>query len=419
MRIAHDTQEGSTATLASPPPRQTELPPWPSFDHDEVEAAAAVLQSGRVNYWTGQEGRRFEEEFAQFVGCQHAVAVANGTVALELALEAAGLGPGDDVILTSRTFIASASSIVMRGARPIMADVDSASQNVTAQTIREALTPRTAAIVAVHLAGWPCEMDPILELARERGLKVIEDCAQAHGATYRGQMVGTLGDVAAFSFCQDKIMTTGGEGGMVTTNSRDIWERAWRFKDHGKSWEKIYHQPDTGVFRWVHESFGTNWRLTEMQSAIGRVQLRKLPQWLARRRRNATILTERLEQIPALRIPRPPRHIEHAYYKYYIFLRPEMLKEGWDRDRIVQTISAEGIPCGSGSCSEIYLEGAFQESRLQPAERLPVAKALGETSLVLVVHPTLSESNMQEMARVVEKALAKASVRASSQRRSA
>jgi hypothetical protein len=387
------------------PVRTAPLPPWPYFGEDEVEAAVAALRSGRVNYWTGEEGRRFEREFAAFTGCAYAVAVANGTVALELALQALGVGPGDEVIVPSRTFIASASCAVMRGATPVVADVDPVSQNLTAETVAAALTPRTKAIIAVHLAGWPCEMDSILELAQEKGLFVIEDCAQAHGATYKGRPVGSFGDAAAFSFCQDKIMTTGGEGGMLTTNRREVWERAWSYKDHGKSYATVYHREHPPGFRWLHESFGTNWRMTEMQAAIGRVQLRKLPAWVAKRRRNAAVLTGHFCRLPALRVTVPPEDVGHAYYKYYTFVRPELLKDGWDRDRVMLAVQAEGIPCFVGSCSEIYREEAFRRAGLGPAEPLPVARELGETSLMFLVHPTLSETDMEDTARAVEKVL--------------
>ncbi len=387
------------------PIRNTPFAPWPYFEDDEVEAAAAVLRSGRVNYWTGEEGRQFEREFAAFTGCAYAVAVVNGTVALELALHALGVGPGDEVIVPSRTFIASASCAVMRGVTPVVADVDPVSQNLTAETVAAALTPRTKAVIAVHLAGWPCEMDSILELARKKGLFVIEDCAQAHGATYKGRPVGSFGDAAAFSFCQDKIMTTGGEGGMLITNRREVWERAWSYKDHGKSYEAVYHREHPPGFRWLHESFGTNWRMTEMQAAIGRVQLRKLPGWVAKRRRNAAILTERFSRLPALRVTVPPEEVDHAYYKYYAFVRPEALKDGWDRDRVMLAVQAEGIPCFVGSCSEIYREEAFRREGLGPAEPLPVARELGETALMFLVHPTLSEVDMEETARAVEKVL--------------
>jgi sugar O-acyltransferase (sialic acid O-acetyltransferase NeuD family) len=369
--------------------------PWPSFAEDEIEAALAVLRSGKVNYWTGDEGRQFEAEFAAATGCRYAVALANGTLALELALYALGIGPGDEVIVPSRTFIASASCVVTRGATPVIADVDRVSQNLTSETVRAVISPRTKAIIAVHLAGWPCEMDALMQLAQQHQLKVIEDCAQAVGATYRGRPVGCLGDVAAFSFCQDKIITTGGEGGMLTTNDESLWERAWSFKDHGKSWDAVHHRQHSGVFKWLHESFGSNYRLTEMQSAMGRVALRKLPASVRQRQRNARLLNESLAQIPALRLTIPPAGISHSYYKYYAFLRPERLNAGWSRDRIVRELQQAGIPCGSGCCSEIYLEEAFQRAGVGPAHRLPVARELGESSLMFLVHPTLSEEALR------------------------
>jgi hypothetical protein len=381
--------------------------PWPYFAEDEIEAAAAVLRSGRVNYWTGEEGRLFEQEFAEFTECRHAVAVANGTVALELALRALGIGPGDDVITTSRTYFATASSVVAAGARPVFADVDRNSQNITAETIRTVFTPATRAIIAVHLAGWPCEMDEILKVAGQFGLKVIEDCAQAHGATHRGQPVGSFGDVGAFSFCQDKNMTTAGEGGMVTTNSERLWQRMWSYKDHGKSYEKACREVHPPGFRWLHESFGTNWRLSEVQSAVGRVALRKLPQWVATRRKYAALLTERLSRIPGLRVPSPPQHAGHAYYKFYAFVAPEELAEGWDRDRIALRIAGQGVPCTTGSCSEVYLEEAFPP-RWRPRKRLPVARELGENSLMFLVHPTLTEANLARTCEVTQQVMLQA-----------
>lgn len=383
---------------------------WPHFDAEEIEAVQAVLRSGHVNYWTGQQGRLFEREFADACGCRYGVAVANGTLALELGLRALGIRAGDEVVVTPRSFIASASCAVVCGGTPVFADVDPVSQNMTAETIEAVLSPRTTAIVAVHLAGWPCEMERISRLARIRGIKLIEDCAQAHGATHHGAPVGSFGDVAAFSFCQDKIITTGGEGGMLVTNNRAVWERAWAYKDHGKRYEVVYDRAHPPGFRWLHESFGSNWRLTEMQAAIGRIQLRKLPQWLKRRRRNAAILTNAFRRQPALRITQPPAHIGHAYYKYYVFVRPERLKPGWSRDRIVSAITAKGVPCFSGSCSEIYREKAFVDAGLAPRERLPVARELGETSMMFLVHPELTYDEMQHTCRAVKSVLAQATV---------
>ncbi len=381
---------------------------WPHFDDEQIAAVEAVLRSGKVNYWTGEQARAFEHEFAAACACPYGVALANGSLALELALHVLGVGPGDEVVVTPRSFVASASSVLLRGARPVFADVDPVSQNITADTIRAALSARTKAIIAVHLAGWPCEMAPVLELARERGLKVIEDCAQAHGALYRGRPVGSFGDVAAFSFCHDKIMTTGGEGGMLVTRDEALWRAAWAYKDHGKSYDAVYHREHPPGFRWLHETLGSNWRMTEMQAVIGRMQLTRLPDWLARRRRHAAQLTAAFRKVPALRVTEPPADVDHAYYKYYTFVRPQLLKPDWSRDRLLSAIAAEGVPCFSGSCSEIYLEKLFERAGLRPAERLPVARELGETSLMLLVHPTLAEADIRRACRVVAEVCARA-----------
>lgn len=401
----------NTSRLAidgGPPVRHAPFSPWPHYDRDEIEAVAAVLASGQVNYWTGQECRRFEEEYAARCGVGHAVALMNGTVALELALHTLGIGPGDEVVTASRTFIASASCAVMRGARPVIADVDPVSQNITAETIAAALTPRTKAIVAVHLAGWPCDMDAILALARKHGLKVIEDCAQAHGATWKGRPVGSFGDAAAFSFCQDKIITTGGEGGMLVTDDPEVWQKAWSFKDHGKGWNAVYNRAHPPGFRWLHESFGTNWRMTELQAAIGRLQLAKLPAWRAARQRNAEVLEKALADVPGLRLTPVPDHVGHARYRYYTFLKPERLRPEWDQLRVIEAVKAEGVPCFSGSCSEIYLEQAFVSAGWA-REPLPVAQALGMTSLCFLVHPTLMEADMRDTAAAVSKVMQAAS----------
>jgi len=412
--MSGDNCVGITVTPVSPtklaidggrPVRKEPFAPWPYFEHEELAAVARVLESGKVSYWTGDEGRQFEGEFAASVGCRHAVAVANGTVALELALRGLGIGPGDEVIVPSRTFIASASCVFMCGAVPVVADVDKDSQNITAATVREVLSERTRAIIVVHLAGWPCDMDPILELAREHRLKVIEDCAQAQGATYRGRAVGSMGDAGAFSFCQDKIMTTGGEGGMMTTNDTELWSRAWAFKDHGKSYDAVYRRHHPPGYRWLHESLGTNWRLTEMQSALGRVLLRKLPKYIQKRQHLAAALDQRFSELAAFRVTRRPDHLTHAYYRYSVFLRPERLRDGWDRQRVQDAVNAEGVPCFVGGCSEIYLEGMFPVE-LRPSRSLPVAKELGETALTFLLHPTLDERDMEDTAAAVEKVLA-------------
>jgi len=400
-------RNGLVAVSGGTSQRTKKLPPWPYFAEDEITAVADVMRCGRVNYCTGQQGREFEHEFAVACACKHAVAVANGTVALELALRCLGIGAADHVVTSSRTFVASASCIAMLSATPIFADVDRDTQNITPETIREVLTPQTRAIVVVHLAGHPCEMDSILQLARERNLFVVEDCAQAQGATYRGRPVGSFGHVAAFSFCQDKITSTLGEGGMLTTSSSEMWQRAAAFRDHGQKLQATLVEQEHSGFRWVHDSVGTNWRMTEAQATVGRKQLKKVAMWLEKRRKLASIFVRRLSQIPALRVPLPPSHVGHAYYRFYVFVRPERLKPGWTRDLILQAINAEGVPCFSGSCGEVYLEKAF--AGMRPPTRRQVASELRETSLAFLVHPTINEEDIEDVACAVEKVMASAS----------
>ncbi len=367
---------------------------WPSFTEEEAEAVKKVLLSNKVNYWTGEECRKFEKEFSKYCNCKYGVALANGTVAIDLALISIGIGSGDEVIVTPRTFLASASCIINCGATPVFADVDLDSQNITAQSIEEVITEKTKAIICVHLAGWPCEMDEIMNLAKQNNLYVIEDCAQCHGARYKGKPLGSFGHMAAWSFCQDKIMTTGGEGGMLTTNDKSLWEKAWSYKDHGKCYDTVYHKEHPPGFRWLHESFGTNWRMTEMQAAIGRIQLKRLDSWVNIRRKNAALLNESFKDIDGLRLTLPGTDIYHSYYKYYVFVEPEKFNRGWDRDRFMVEVMNHDVQCMSGICPEVYLEKAFENHGLVYKKRLENAKELGETSLMFLVHPTLTEDDM-------------------------
>ena len=377
--------------------------PWPSFTEEEADAVSRVLLSNKVNYWTGQEGREFEREFAAFAGTEYAVAVANGTLALDLALQGLGIGPGDEVVVTPRTFLASATSVINAGATPVFADVDPDTQNITPESVAAVITPNTKAVVCVHLAGWPCDMDGMMALADKHGLFVIEDCAQAHGATYKGKPVGGLGHVGCWSFCQDKIMSTGGEGGMVTTNERSLWSRMWSFKDHGKSWDAVYEREHPPGFRWLHESAGTNWRLTEMQSAIGRIQLQRMTDWTKARQANCRAIWEAAALLPGLRVPTVPVEVGHAGYKCYVFIDGAAFDEPVAdvRDRVMSTIVESGVPCFSGSCSEVYLEKAFTDLGLGPKERLPQARALGESALMFLVHPTLVETEIAKTCSVL------------------
>jgi len=387
----------------------TNLEPWPSFTQEEVDAVSKVILSNKVNYWTGQECREFEREFAEFTQTRYAVALSNGTVALDVALKALEIGNGDDVIVTSRTFLASASSIVTAGANPIFADVELDSQNISRHTIEAVLTPNTKAIICVHLAGLMCDMDPIMDLAQEKGLYVIEDCAQAHGAMYKGRSAGSIGHIGAWSFCQDKIMTTGGEGGMVTTNDEELWSKMWSYKDHGKDFDSVYNKQHPPGFRWVHDSFGTNWRMMEIQAVIGRIQLKRMPEWKQKRNKNMDRILSAFEGTPYFTVFKPSSDYVHAAYKCYVQVNVDKLPANWSRDRIMQVINEQGIPCYSGSCSEIYLEKAFDNTPWRPKVRLPNAKKLGENSLMFLVHPTLSDESLEKTCSAIKYVIAKLS----------
>lgn len=382
---------------------------WPVFDEEQVEAVSAVLFSGRVNYWTGEQGRLFEAEFADYTGVAHAVFVANGTVGLEAALEALDLPHGAQVVTTPRTFIATSSAIIRTGLTPVFADVDVDSGNLTRESIEAVITAQTRAVLVVHLGGWPAEMPDIRALCDERGLALVEDCSQAHGAMVDGRHVGSFGDVSVWSFCQDKIISTGGEGGMVATDDADLWRRIWSIKDHGKSWEAVYERQHPPGFRWLHESFGSNYRGTEMQAAIGRIQYRRLADWRADRTRNAMRLADRLSTAPGLRIPMPDDGRTHAYYRLYAYVATERLARGWSRDRLLERLAtASRTPVLSGSCSEIYREVAFASTDSLPESPLPTARMLGDSALAFAVHPGLTEDDMDLTAQAVAVALGEA-----------
>ncbi|WP_435980191.1 DegT/DnrJ/EryC1/StrS family aminotransferase [Psychrobacter sp. DM4] len=393
----------------------TKFSPWPSFTVEEADAVSRVLLSNKVNYWTGNECRQFETEFAEWIGSTYAVAVANGTLALDLALQALNIGIGDEVIVTPRTFIASISTVVNAGATPIFADVDEVSGNITAETIALVLTAKTRAIICVHLAGWPCAMDGIMALAEQHDLYVIEDCAQAHGARYKDRSVGSIGHIGAWSFCQDKIMTTGGEGGMVTTNDEQLWRKMWAYKDHGKSFAAVYETEHALGYRWLHESFGTNWRMTEMQGVIGRIQLNRMQDWTTARTKNAQAILAACDKwadkgylsVPRLEQTSGFEQSQHAYYKLYVYVQPDNLTPDWSRNRIITEINEMGIPCFSGSASEVYLEKAFDNNGLRPTNRLPIAQRLGETSLMFLVHPTLMVIEMNKTVQVIDTVFSK------------
>lgn len=362
-----------------------------------IQSVSEVLRSGKVNQWTGTKVKEFEAAYSAYFGVKHSVAVFNGTVAIDLCLKAIELEQGDEVIVTPRTFIASASSVVTCGGVPVFVDVDETSQCITLPNIQAAVTPKTRAVILVHLAGWASNVQEIADWCRANSIYLIEDCAQSHGAMYDGRYLGTFGDINAWSFCQDKIITTGGEGGMVTTNNTQLYEKAWSYKDHGKSYQRVFRDPPgkPGLFRWVHESIGTNWRMTEMQAAIGLVALRELQGWVEHRQAAAKIYDDIFGSCPELRLATvtDPKAL-HAYYKYYVFVKPDLLKIS--RDELIGRLIAAGVPVTQGSCGEVNLEKAFEQQ-----VDLPIARQLFDTSLMFQTDPTLSLETIEAIARTV------------------
>ncbi|HEX8468421.1 MAG TPA: DegT/DnrJ/EryC1/StrS family aminotransferase [Allosphingosinicella sp.] len=384
-----DLRETVEAPASAEDLRQGADEHWPFYAEDEIDSVVRVLRSGKVNQWTGGEVFAFQDALARTFGGEHCIALANGSLALELPLRAFGIGPGDEVVVAPRTFVASATCVMLLGATPVFADIDPDSGNITAESIEAVLTERTRAIIPVHLAGWPCDMPAIMALAERRGLLVIEDCAQSHGAEIDGRPAGSFGHAAALSFCQDKIITTGGEGGAVLFKDEAAWDRAWSFKDHGKNRRKVEAPPVRPGFRWLHDSVGTNWRLTGPQAAIGLKQLEKLDQWHSARTRNAGIWAEALAGVPGLRIPMPGPRFRHAYYRFNFHLQPGA--EG-AREEILARAGEAGLRLFTGSCSEVYLEEAFRDL---PRPDLPNARAMTGTSLTVEIHPTLRPDRLR------------------------
>jgi dTDP-4-amino-4,6-dideoxygalactose transaminase len=391
----------------------TIYPPWPSYGDEEISAVDHVLRSGKVNYWTGSDCCDFEERFASWADCRHAVSLANGTIALELALQCLGVTKGDEVIVTPLSFIASASCVITAGATPVFADVDPETGNLSAATIKAAITEKTRAVIAVHLGGIPCDMDPIMELAALHGFYVVEDCAQAHGARYGGRSVGSIGHVAAWSFCQDKIITTGGEGGMVTTNDTALHDIIWSAKDHGKN-VLLRKQRDLSMpFCETYQSIGSNGRMSGIQAAIGLVQLGLMDEWHKRRVRNSHQLRDAIGGIAGLASIPWRNGIETAAYRETLHVRPEMLAKGWTRDAIVQELRAQGVPCSSGAAAELHRAPAFPPHPNGKSPDTPAAAALAARSIAFCVHPTLEPAHMDAIASSVRAIMQKAAIQES------
>jgi dTDP-4-amino-4,6-dideoxygalactose transaminase len=296
--------------------------------------------------------------------------------------------------------------------KPVFADVDFESGCISCETIEPLITKKTKAISVVHLGGWPADMQMIIDMARSYNIKVIEDCSQAHGAKIKTELgfksVGSFGDIGTWSFCQDKIITTGGEGGMVTTSDEKIWDFIWSYKDHGKDFQEVHRKDHPPGYRWLHKNFGTNYRLTEMQSAIGRYQLKLLPEWNKKRASNAANIITKISSIPCIRIPNIPENLNHGWYKLHCYLDETHIKDGWDRNKIIKEINSLGFPALQGSCSEIYMEKCFKNNNIYPKEILKNAKILGRTSLMFLIHPTITEVQIDKYSEAIYKVLKRA-----------
>jgi len=385
------------------------ISPWPHYEADEIEAAMQTLQTGKVNYWTGELGRKFESEYAKQVGKRYGIALTNGTVALELALRALGVKAGDEVIVASRSYVASASCVMLVGAIPVFADVDGSSGNMTPETIKPLITKKTKAIIPVHVGGWPCSMQEIMAVASMYDLMVIEDCAQAHGASVSGKPVGAWGHAAIFSFCQDKIMSTGGEGGMLVLDDEKAYKKAWAYKDIGRSYDAVHKKDHPEGFRWLTESVGSNARMTEFQAAIGLKQLKKLPKWSAQRGENAKEIASVLDCYDFINVPKFTESGggKHAYYRIYAKVKESMVKNGMEgetlRNFIIKRLEQAGVPCFVGSCAEIYREKLFLSGA--PKVRLPNAASFSDYGLCFLVHHTIKSDEIQLMKKRIAQVL--------------
>ena len=360
-----------------------------------------ISGSGKFNYL-------FEKKIQGLIKKKYAISTTNGTTALETAIQSLNLKKGDEVILPSFTIISCFNAIVKNGLIPVPVDCNFGDWNMDIEKLKKKITNKTKAIICVHLAGWPCDMDEILKIAKKNKLFVIEDCAQAHGAIYKNKSVGSIGDVGCWSFCQDKIMTTGGEGGMITTNKKSIWSKVWSLKDHGKSLKAINRFKEKKGFKWLHDKFGSNYRMTEFQASIGRLQLKKMKSWTKIRNSYQNIIWNLCRKYKFLDVPefKCPTST-HAAYKCYVFINFNSLGSMWTREKIIDAFNNNGIPCFEGSCSEIYLEKAFRNKGLSPKKPLKVAKEIGKKSLVFLVHPSMSKKEFLIKRDLIRKTLDK------------
>lgn len=380
-------------------------PKWPTYSSSEIKKVKEILNSGKVNYWTGDNCNNFENKFAKHFNKKFGISVATGSIALDLAIKSLNLKKNDQVLVTPRSYIASASCVISQNLMPIFVDIDLNSQNILYEDLKKKITRNTKAIILVHLAGYPCDMDKIVKICKKYKIKIIEDCSQAHGAKYNSKFVGSFGDIAIWSFCNDKIMSTGGEGGMLLTNNYQYYKKIFALKDCGKNIDKIKKNTFKPKFQWIHDSIGNNFRMTEMQAAIGIIQLRNLNKWVKKRNSFSLKINKVLSKFSYIRTTKIPSNIFHSFYRCYFFLNKKIIKNKFTREALIKTLKKYNIDCNVGSCPEIYLEGAFK--KIKNVKRLKNAKILGETSVALFVNHNFNKIHETKYLNNLNKVLKK------------
>ena len=392
---------------------------YPTFNSLVIKKVEKVLRSGRVNYWTGNQCKKFEKEFSNYLGNKYSVAVSNGSVALEIALKALNLNKDDEIIVTPRSFVISASCVLNLGLKPIFSDVDD-NGNLSIEGIKKVFNKNTKVIIAVHLNGLVCDLDPILKFVKKRNIFLIEDCSQAHGAVYKDKKAGSFGDISTWSFCQDKIISTGGEGGMISTNKKKLWLKIWSLKEHGKNYNDVFFKKHKLGFKWLHSDLGSNHRMTEMQAAIGRDQLKFLDKQIKKRNLLANIYLNLLREFyekkniletPDFKCQTCPFKTQikrcnkclHSFYRLNLFINKKFI----NRNKLLYQLNKLKINCGVGSCPEIFKEKIFKKLKIYPKYKLLNAKLLGETSLTFPINPNKKIAQIKKEVKIIKTILTK------------
>ena len=394
---------------------------YPYFDKNTLKKVELVLKSGRVNYWTGKKCIQFEKEFSKYMGRKYSITVSNGSVALELALKALKLKKGDEIIVSPRSFIISASCVLNLGLKPVFADIDD-NGNLEIESIKKVFNTNVKVVILVHLNGLSCDMDPILKFVKKKKIILIEDCSQAHGAIYKGKKVGSFGDISTWSFCQDKIISTGGEGGIISTNNRKLWLKLWSLKDHGKNYNKVFNKKHKVGFRWMHDNLGSNYRMTEMQAVIGSEQLKLLNQQIKKRNFLANLYLTKLKDYfqkydilkkpdfkcqtcPLKKNLRKCNKCLHAFYRLNLYINKS--KNKISQINLIEQLNKKKVACTVGACPEIYKEKIFKKLRVNQKKILNNAKLLGDTSIMFPINPYRSLKNIRSDINYIKKTLNK------------